>query len=458
MQYYYSNPNYVGYQQNGTTAQAVVPGSYPVNRVNAYNNPYCNVNAIPAQGSGGFVNPTQVSGMQQNFVGQITYAAPTNPMVMQEPVRDYYNWKLTNNIHPRTPDEEDYYCNYYNNTIYPAQVNAFRQQVAVSQYQNQNANYRYGCGGYNSDNITLNYNPNGYGYGSMYNPQEMYRRRMEYEKQQQENQLKILKKISITAFKVLGYDEEEAFSLTEDIYEGKRFKEEEKRRIDRLKENPVRVRVIRVETKEVICEGNWPVDEKKKSNFRFDPEHDYRFDYARNYMISKQPQIEWVVYNRHAEYFNKMIDKYKHIGFVEFMNNEGYKLVREVRDRERLKQQQWNITHSYNRDHYNQLLAKYENKDSPYNDGIYGMINKFGFGGEMVLDESDGFHYDAKTNSISITCPKDFSKYSDENMRKEAEKQTRRRVAFYNLVLQKCPDLVNMQNPPDLVGRGGPVG
>ena len=142
MQYYYSNPNYVGYQQNGTTAQAVVPGSYPVNRVNAYNNPYCNVNAIPAQGSGGFVNPTQVSGMQQNFVGQITYAAPTNPMVMQEPVRDYYNWKLTNNIHPRTPDEEDYYCNYYNNTIYPAQVNAFRQQVAVSQYQNQNQTFK----------------------------------------------------------------------------------------------------------------------------------------------------------------------------------------------------------------------------------------------------------------------------------------------------------------------------
>lgn len=72
-----------------------------------YYNPYCNVGSLPM---GNIPNYSQRLSQNQ-FVNQMT----ANPMIGNT----YESWKAQHNVHPRDPQEEEYYMNFYNTTVLP---------------------------------------------------------------------------------------------------------------------------------------------------------------------------------------------------------------------------------------------------------------------------------------------------------------------------------------------------
>ena len=430
----------------GTGVQSPVPVNYPTQA--AYSNPYCQVQSVPVpmgqpSTTAPYVDPSVIGNIQNSFVNQMVNAAPVyNGRYYEppEPPRDYYGWKLQNRIVPRSPEEEDYYLNLYNNSVYPAMISAFRQRIIAQRdaYLRQQSQPGYGSSyqPYYGSTMINPYAANPYMVGNY--QQQIIKQQEDY----QNRVIAITKRMIKSAFTLRGYSQEEIDRVVA-LIDPEAIKEREQQRIKREQTiKPIKVKIVRGD--ETVISGTWDMSDEKVRQLYSNP-YAIESDYVRAARLQNAPQIEWKYMNTWADHLRAQDKKYGNMSLVEFLEHGG-QLVFEAQERKRKEKERYAITHSFDRNAYSELLKKYEDLNGKYNDGVY------------QLDESDGFHVDRKKNSITITCPDNFDKYTDENIRKEVEKQTRRRIAFYNMILDKAPESLRPQLAFDFLGQGGPNG
>lgn len=413
--------------------------------------------SLPGQPQQGFINPEMVGNYQNNFVNQLASAQQQMYYQQpQEPRRDYYSWKLNNNVRPRTPEEEEYYLNYYNNVVYPQQYNAFYQNRYAPQpmmpqsnqvpYSNPYCNVTSIPGAapmpmqpqfyYGSNNI------NPYLYGQYQSMQSEAYQKM------QEQELAMKKRLHRYACQFKGYSEEE-IEETAKYLEPINYEEEQKKEDEEFKKHIIRVRLVR--GGKVVHKCNWEdSDEEILEAERYKYRQLETPERRARLLVAQQPQ--YIIVQKDEDYFKHNIEKYGNMSLVEFFNHGGELYVESLENQQRDKER-YQLANSYNKMLYNNAIMQREDKGAVFNDGLFsvdGLLSpdklkrREAIAKIVNADAPEGFHYDAKTHSITITAP-DFSKRNP-----EIETRVRRRIAFYDLVMGKHPEL-------DMTG-GNPYG
>lgn len=433
---------------------------------NGYSNPFCNVGSVPKGNLGNIQqgNPMLPPGCNYSpDTASVARGGMTPRELMEQerkkigdpPKRDYYNWKFQNGIHPRSSEEEDYYTDIYYNHEYPRMVEEYNRKLELfnqkcanpwTWHVSNNPAPRFKeYNGYCSDMVNWEYAEE---------MMDIIKKRNERVRKQQEEQYKQEMLVSKWICKMLlrraGYDQEfiDWYLIRYDDPDYFKKREEEEERYWR--EHPVKVRVVRKDSEgnilEVVNEGNWPLDESKPAKCIIKEGYDERFDYGRINPKNLRP-VQWTYVIPDQKYFDEQVEKYGHMNAVEWFNGPFGLLLWEANERRRRQKFKRAQMFSFDPEAFEDLIDKFKDPDNPYDDGLRSMINEIVLGsdGEVVLTDKDGFHYDHKTRTFTITAPKNFDEYTPDNMNKRRRKQLERRLGFYNMVMRKEPDLIELQ-------------